>query len=177
MRKTKPWDADAYFNLDEGICHNLFVWQNLYSCQFGIFFFRQPWGKKQIIYINNYFIECTDTVKFQLLNHSRSSWQLAQTASSVNWLSRWETGQVREISFPVLGWIFQASPGLLQLLSPRPSEGVGVAHGMGTQCQCHNVAIAVATAGRSVLRLPDFSESASRLERLSAGSLRDTEIP
>lgn len=32
MLKTKLGDAEVYFNLDEGNCQNLFVWQNLYWC-------------------------------------------------------------------------------------------------------------------------------------------------
>lgn len=67
----KPWDAEIYFNLDGVICHHLLVWQNLYWCQFS--FFSGSRGKRQIIYINNYFIECIHTVKLQLLNHSWSS--------------------------------------------------------------------------------------------------------
>lgn len=32
MLKTKLRDAEVYFNLDEGTCQNLFVWQKLYWC-------------------------------------------------------------------------------------------------------------------------------------------------
>lgn len=32
MLETKLGDAEVYFNLDEAICQNLFVWQNLYWC-------------------------------------------------------------------------------------------------------------------------------------------------